>query len=45
MLRSDLCDFSDVYIALKETGGGNGGNNQDIKKRSLALKNNAPFIS
>ena len=45
MLRSDLCDFSDVYIALKETIIIDGGNNQDIKKRSLALKNNAPFIS
>ena len=45
MLRSDVCDFSDVYIALKETIIIDGGNNQDIKKRSLALKNNAPFIS
>ena len=45
MLRSDLCDFSDVYIALKETIIIDGGNNQDIKKRSLTLKSNAPFIS
>ena len=33
MLRSDLCDFSDVYIALKETIIIDGGNNQDIKKK------------
>ena len=38
MLRSDLCDFSDAYIALKGTIIIKGGNNQDIKKRYLPLK-------
>ena len=38
MLRSDLCDFSDAYIALKGTIIIKGGNNQDIKKRYLTLK-------
>ena len=44
MLRSDLCDFSDVYIVVK-------GNiivtNPDNAKRnkSVAFKNNAPFIN
>ena len=44
VLRSDLCDFSDVYIVVK-------GNiivtNPDNAKRnkSVALKNNAPFIN
>ena len=48
MLRSDLCDFSDVYIVVKEnitlkkaTGRGF----IDIRNRFLAFKNNAPFTN
>ena len=49
MLRSDLCDYSDAYINVKEditvraTDGAN--NIRDKKNRPLAFKNNAPFIS
>ena len=48
MLRSDLCDFSDAYFVFKgditltknaDTGF------IDIRNRSLAFKNNAPFVS
>ena len=48
ILRSDLCDFSDVYIVVKEnitlkkaTGRGF----IDIRNRFLAFKNNAPFTN
>ena len=44
MLRSDLCDFSDEYIVVKETiTVTNPGNNAYDQK--LAFKNNAPFVS
>ena len=44
MLRSDLCDFSDLYIVVKgditlED------DNDAIKHKNLAFKNNAPFIN
>ena len=44
MLRSDLCDFSDAYIVVKETITVT---DQDGAKRnkSVASKNNAPFIN
>ena len=52
MLRSSLCDYSDVYILVKGTitvtalGANNGANNiRDKKNRPLILKNNAPFVS
>ena len=52
MLRSNLCDYSDVYILVKGTitvtapGANNGANNiRDKKNRPLILKNNAPFVS
>ena len=45
MLQSDLCDHSDTYIAVKGTITVTRRNNRDIKIRSLAIKNNAPFIS
>ena len=48
MLRSDLCDYSDVYILVKGTitvTVHEGVNNiRDKKNRPLVLKNNAPFI-
>ena len=45
MLRSDLCDYSDAYIVVKVIVEVNGTANNDRKNRSLAFKNNAPFIS
>ena len=49
MLRSDLCEYSDPYIAVKGTitlRARRGDNNiRDGKNRPLAFKNNAPFIS
>ena len=52
MLRSNLCDYSDVYILVKGTitvtapGVNNNANNiRDKRNRPLILKNNAPFVS
>ena len=52
MLRSNLCNYSDVYILVKGTitvtspGVNNGANNiRDKRNRPLILKNNAPFVS
>ena len=49
MLRSDLCNYADVYILVYSTitvttnAGAN--NIRDKKIRKLILKNNAPFVS
>ena len=48
MLRSDLCDFSDVYIVVKGTitlTKTNGRGIIDIRNWFLAFKNNAPFTN
>ena len=52
MLKSNLCDYSDAYILVKDTvtvtapGTNNGENNiRDERNRPLILKNNAPFVS
>ena len=52
MLRSNLCDYSDVYILVKGTitvtapGVNNNANNiTDKRNRPVILKNNAPFVS
>ena len=45
MLRSDLCDHSDAYIVVNGTIIMERKNNRDIKSRSVAFKNNAPFIN
>ena len=52
MLRSNLCDYSDVYILVKGTitvtapGVNNNANNiRDKRNRPLKLKNDAPFVS
>ena len=52
MLRSNLCDYSDAYILVKDTitvtasGANNNANNiRDKRNRLLILKNNAPFVS
>ena len=44
MLRSDLYDFSDTYIAVKATITIANPNN-DAYDTKLAFKNNGPFIS
>ena len=51
-LRSNLCDYSDAYILVKDTitvtGPGvinNADNIRDKRNRPLILKNNAPFVS
>ena len=42
MLRSDLCDFSDAYIVVKETIAVTNPDNNAYDKK-LTFKNNAPF--
>ena len=44
MLRSDLCDFSDAYIVVKETITVTDPDNTK-RNNSVAFKNNAPFIN
>ena len=44
MLKSDLCDFSDAYIVVKETITFTNPDNGK-RNKSLAFKNNAPFIN
>ena len=44
MPRSDLCDFSDAYIAVKGTINVTRPNNNAYDEK-LALKNTAPFVS
>ena len=45
MLRSDLCDYSDAYIVVKEKTSVTGANNAEKRNRKLTFKNNAPFRS
>ena len=48
MVRSDLCDFSDAYIVVKGTITlTNDADREfiDVRNRSLAFKNNAPFTN
>ena len=49
MLRSDLCDYSDAYIVVKEiitVSATDGANNiRDKRNRPLRFKNDVPFIS
>ena len=47
-MRSDLCDFSDAYIVVKGTITlTNDADREfiDVRNRSLAFKNNAPFTN
>ena len=44
-LRSDLCDYSDAYIAVKEEMTLGGDNDANKRNKNLAFKNNAPFIN
>ena len=43
MLRSDLCDYSDAYVVVKETITVTDPDNVLYDKK-LAFKNNAPFV-
>ena len=49
MLRSDLCDYADVYIlvsgTITVTANAGANNIRDKKNRPLILKNSAPFLS
>ena len=45
MLQSDLCDYSDAYVAVKGKINVTVANNRDRINRSLTFKNNAPFIA
>ena len=45
MLRSDLCNFSDVYIVVKGDITVTSQNNAKKKKKSVMFKNNAPFTN
>ena len=44
MLRSDLCDFSDVYIVVKGTITVTNPDNAK-RNKSVAFQNNAPFLN
>ena len=44
MLRSNLCDYSDVYIVVTGNITLTGESNKSRRKRPLAFKNNSPFI-
>ena len=47
MLRLDLCDYSDAYTVVKETGDllADAANENDKAEKNVACKNNAPFRS
>ena len=45
MLRSNLCDYADVYILVNGTITVNENQPRDRQNRPLILKNNAPFVS
>ena len=45
MLRSDLCDFNDVYIVVKRDTALEGDNDANKRNRNLAFKKNASFIN
>ena len=44
MLRSELCNYSDVYIVVKGTITNEGAENKYSNNRSLVFKNNTRFI-
>ena len=47
MLRSELCDYSDAYIVVKETIDllATAANENDKTEENVVFKNNAPFRS
>ena len=44
MLRSDLCDYADVYILVNGTITVTGNQPRDRQNKPVILKNNAPFV-
>ena len=45
MLRSDLCDYSDAYIATKGRICVKANENTDVTEKDFVFKNNVPFRS
>ena len=45
MLRSDVCDYSDEYIAVKGRRSVTGNNVVNRRNKKLTFQNNAPFRS
>ena len=45
MLRSNLCDYSDVHIVVKGRGSATGNKNGNRRSKKLTFKNNTPFSS
>ena len=45
MLRSNLCNFSDMFIVLEGDITLEGDNNANKRNKNLAFKNNGPFIN
>ena len=45
MLRSNLCDFTDAYIVVEGDITLKGDNDANKQNKSLAFKNNGPFIN
>ena len=45
MLRSDLCDFNDVYTAVKGDITLEDDNDANKRNKNLPFKNNAPFVN
>ena len=45
MLRSNLCDYSDAYILVKERITAEGNNDDKARNKKLIFKTNTPFRS
>ena len=45
LLRSDLCDFSDAYIVVEGDITLEDDNDANKQNKTIAFKNNAPFIN
>ena len=45
MLKSDLCDYSDIYVVVKGTITVEGDDDKKKRDKKLSFKNNAPFRS
>ena len=43
VLASDLCDYSDAYIVVKERTSVTGNNNANKRNKKISFKNNAMF--
>ena len=43
MLKSDLCNYSGVYIVAKERISATGTNNANRRHKKVSFKSNAPF--